>query len=94
MSLHAGGVPAEIVTKEFAYTGQELYANIATSGRGGAYFTLKCGDESYTSCEIFGNATDKRIRFADDDAVARLAGKPVTLTVKMFDCDIYSIQFR
>lgn len=94
VSLHAGSETVEVVTKEFTYTGQALYANIATSGRGGAYFTLKCGDESYTSCEIFGNAADKRIRFADDDAVARLAGKPVTLTVKMFDCDIYSIQFR
>ena len=94
VSLHAGSETVEVVTKEFTYTGQALYANIATSGRGGAYFTLKCGNEVYTSCEIFGNAADKRIRFADDDAVARLAGKPVTLTVKMFDCDIYSIQFR
>ena len=36
----------------------------------------------------------KRIRFADEEAVARLAGKPVTLSVEMFDCDIYAIQFR
>ena len=50
-------------------------------------------DEVYRSYEIFGNATDKRIRFEDEAAVARLAGKPVTLTVEMLDCDLYAIRF-
>lgn len=93
VSLHAGSKPAEVVTKEFTYTGKELYANIATSARGGAFFTLKCGDKVFTSCEVFGNATDKRIRFEEDEAVARLAGRPVTLSIRMFDCDVYSIRF-
>ncbi len=93
VSLHAGGEVKEVVTKEFTYDGENLYVNIATSARGGAYFTLKCGDEQYTSCEMFGNSTNKRIRFEDDDAVRRLSGKPVTLKIEMFDCDIYSIKF-
>lgn len=93
VSMHAGGDECELVTKEFAYDGENLYANIATSARGYAYFTLKSGDEEYTSCEMFGNSTDKRIRFEDDEAVKKLSGKPVTLTVKMFDADLYSIRF-
>ena len=94
VSRCAGSEPAKLVTKEFIYRGNELYANIETSARGGAFFTLKCGEESYTSCEVFGNATHKRIRFEDDGAVARLSGKPVTLEVEMFDCDLYAIKFE
>lgn len=94
VSRHSGGEKAKLVTKEFVYSGENLYANIETSARGGAYFTLKCGDESYTSCEVFGNDTDKRIRFEDDETVKRLAGKPVTLEIEMYDCDIYAIKFE
>ena len=54
---------------------------------------VKCDGEEYTSYEIFGNATDKRIRFPDEGGVARLSGKPVTLTVRLFDADLYAIRF-
>ena len=94
VSLHAGADVTETVTKEFVYNGENLYANIATSARGSAYFTLRCGNEEYTSVEIFGNSTNKRIRFEDDEAVKHLSGKPVTLLIKMLDCDIYSIKFE
>ena len=94
VSLHAGENEEVIVTKEFSYSGEELHANLATSARGYAYFTLHSGEESYTSLEIFGNSTDKRIRFEDDEVIKRLSGKPVTLEVRMFDCDLYSIKFE
>jgi len=93
VSLHAGGEKVQAVTKEFVYEGKDLYANMATSARGSVYFTLTCGDESYTSCEMFGNSVDKRIRFEDDEIVGKLSGRPVTLTMHMFDCDVYSIRF-
>ena len=94
VSLHAGGEERQIVTKEFIYDGTELFANIQTSARGYAYFTLKSGNEEYASVEVFGNSTDKRIRFDDDGAVKALSGKPVTLEIKMYDCDLYSIKFN
>ncbi len=94
VSLHAGGEERNVTTKEFTYSGEALYANISTSARGSLVFTLSSGDEEYTSVEVFGNSTDKRIRFEDDEGVARLSGKPVTLTVKMFDSDLYSIRFN
>ena len=94
VSRHAGGEEATLVTKAFTYDGGTLYANIETSAKGYAYFTLKCDGEEYTSYEIFGNATDKRIRFPDEGGVARLSGKPVTLTVRLFDADLYAIRFE
>jgi hypothetical protein len=94
VSLHAGGEERRVTTKEFVYEGKELYANIATSARGSVYFTISSGDESYTSVEMFGNSTDKRIRFEDDEAVSRLSGKAVTLEMKLLDCDVYSIKFE
>ena len=94
VSLHAGGEVAEVVTKPFLYEGDQLYVNLATSARGYAYFTLQCGDEECTSCEIFGNSVKKRIRFEDEEAVKRFSGKDVTLCIKMYDCDIYSLKFE
>jgi hypothetical protein len=44
--------------------------------------------------EVFGNSTNKRVRFEDDEAVKRLCGKPVTLEIRMLDCDIYSMKFE
>ena len=93
VSRHAGGEEKLLVTKEFTYDGEALYANLATSARGYAYFTLKSGGEEYVSYETFGNKVDKRIHFFDDDAVKKLSGKPVTLEIKMLDTDIYSIKF-
>ena len=94
VSQHAGGQPVDMFTKEFIYQGEALYANIATSARGYAYFTIQCGDEAYTSCEIFGNSIRKRIHFEDDEVIRKFSGKPVTLSVRMFDCDLYAIQFQ
>lgn len=91
-SLHADEEET-VVTKPFIYEGENLYANISTSAFGHLYFTLICDGESVTSCEIFGDSTDKRIHFPDD-AVKRFSGKEVTLEIKLYDADLYSIQFR
>jgi len=93
VSLHAGGQAVTVSTKEFVYTGENLYANIATSARGYAFFTLTSGEQTYASYEIFGNSVRKKISFEDPEAVKRLSGKPVALSVKMFDCDLFAIQF-
>ena len=93
VSRHAGDDEKRLVTKEFTYDGDNLYANIATSAKGHAYFTLKYGDESYDSYEIFGNSVDKKISFIDPDAVKKLSGKTVTLEIKLLDADLYAIRF-
>lgn len=94
VSLHAGGKEETVVTKPFTYNGSELYANIATSAIGYIEFTLESEDgESFCSAAMFGNSTDKRIRF-EDDGVRKLCGKTVTLKIRMLDADLYSIKFE
>ena len=94
VSMHAGGEKKKVVTKAFIYEGEEFFANIATSARGGAYFTLKSGDNIFRSVEVFGNSTNKRVRFENDDAVSTLSGKLVTLDIELYDADLYSIKFE
>ncbi len=105
VSLHAGGTKEEtVVTKPFTFEGENLYANIATSARGHLYFTLSPWDDrqgmlpvwenprAVTSCEIFGDCTDRRIPF-EAGALEALAGKRVVMTVRMRDADLYAIRF-
>ena len=49
--------------------------------------------KEYESCRTFGNSTDKRIHF-EEGVLSALAGKEVTLTMRIKDADIYSLQFR
>lgn len=94
VSYHAGGNRCEVVTKEFIYRGKELFANVATSARGYARFTIQSEETSFSSVEIFGNAVHKRIRFENDQAIASLCGKAVKLRIELYDADLYSIQFE
>lgn len=91
-SLHAKKEET-VVSKPFIFDGEELYANISTSAMGYLYFALTAEDgTAIHSCEIFGDSTDRRITF-DDGVVAAFSGKPVVLTVKMRDADLYAIRF-
>jgi len=92
MSLHAGAKEKRIVTKPFQFDGSEMRINFATSARGYLFITLTAEDGTVLeSCETFGNSTDRRVHF-DGDAAA-LAGKAVTMTVRMLDADLYAIRF-
>jgi len=92
MSLHAGAKEKQIVTKPFIFDGSEMRINFATSARGYLFITLTAEDGTVLeSCETFGNSTDRRVHFDGD--VAALAGKAVTMTVRMLDADLYAIRF-
>lgn len=92
-SLWAGYREEKVaLTKPFVYTGDNLYVNFSTSARGYMYFTLTCEGKEYHSCETFGDATDRKVLF-DSGTVASLAGKEVTMTVRMRDADLYAIRF-
>jgi len=94
VSLHGGGTPEKIVTRPFTYTGEALYVNIATSARGGAYFRLRGENgEEAVSYEVFGDSTDKRVHFEDEEIVKRLAGKAVTLEIEILDGELYALRF-
>ena len=93
VSMHAGVEEKLIVTKEFTYTGEKLFANLETSAWGYAYFTLIAADGNrYESCEYFGNSTNKEIALPEG-CIAALSGKPVKLEIRLRDADIYAIRF-
>lgn len=94
VSLHAGAREKTAVTKPFIYKGNALYINFSTSSWGGMYVSLIGEDGTrYEGPEVFGDAVDRRVRFDDEDAVAALCGKPVTLEFRMRDSDLYSMRF-
>lgn len=93
VSRRAGTEEKVLVTKPFVYQGDDLYANMETSARGYMYFTLTSSDgETIKSCEMFGNAIDKKIGFEDGD-ITRFSGKEVILQVRMLDADLYAVRF-
>jgi len=82
-----------LYTKPFIFEGKDLFINFSTSAYGSMTFTIKDEDgNSISSCPTFGDSTDRRVRFHGD--LSAFAGKPVTMTVRMFDCDFYSFIFR
>ena len=94
MSLHAGAREALVITKPFIYNGSKLYANIESSAWGYLYFTLILPDGSrIESTEVFGNSTDKRIHFPEQE-LSRWSGQEVVLEVRMRDADLYAIRFE
>ncbi len=93
-SLHAGSREETVLTKFFTFSGTDLFVNFETSAMGYIHFTLCDSEErEYRSCETFGNALDRRVRF-DDGVLAALAGQPVRLRLRMRDADLYALQFR
>ncbi len=84
---------SNLTTKPFIFEGKDLFVNFSTSAYGWMRFKLTDTDgRRLTSCETFGDSTDRRVRFDGD--VGAFAGRPVVLTVNMFDADLYSIMFR
>ena len=94
VSLHAGAKEREIVTKPFIFKGSELTMNLETSARGYIYVALEAENGTKAeSCETFGNSINRKIAFDDPEAVKRMAGKPVTMRIRMLDADVYSVRF-
>ncbi len=93
VSRHATYEPQRVVTKPLVFAGDLLRLNFATSARGHLRVTIR--DEAgraARSHEIFGNATDRIIDFAEG-AVADFAGRPVVLEFEMSDADLYALRF-
>jgi len=84
---------ANLFTKPFIFEGKDLFINFSTSAYGYMRFTIKDEDgKSISSCQTFGDSTDRRVRFDGD--LSAFAGKPVTMQLNMVDADFYSFIFR
>ena len=65
VSQHAGAREERLVTKPFVFAGEKMLLNFATSARGHVKLLLRTldGDEMAETCELFGNACDRRVTF-------------------------------
>ncbi len=86
----------QLVTKPFIYEGKELYINFSTSAYGHMRLTLRTidGSDSISTGEIFGDSTNRHVRFVGDKTPADLAGKPVIMSIQMRDAHMYSFKFE
>lgn len=95
VSRHAGFEPKTLLTKPFVFKGERLYLNFETSALGYLFaeMTDKNGRplEGYRSCELFGNALDRKVDFADD--LKKLEGRAVRLRFTFSDADLYAYRF-
>ena len=65
VSQHAGAREERLVTKPFVFAGEKMILNFATSARGHVKLLLRTldGEEMAETCELFGNACDRRVTF-------------------------------
>ena len=86
-----------VVTKPFVFTGSALHLNFSTSAAGYIYVDVldengeKLSDGE--SFEVFGDTTDREIRFADGSDFSAFEGRAVRLRFRMFDARLYSMIF-
>ena len=85
------------MTKPLVFAGSALHLNFATSAAGYIYVDVlnENGDRlsDGESFEIFGDTTDREIRFADGSDFSAYAGGVIRLRVRMFDAMLFSLYF-
>lgn len=91
VSRHAGYAEKRLATLPFIFDGNTLSLNFSTSARGYVYVTLRSPDCPMVSCELFGDALERRVTFDGD--LAALAGREVVMELALRDADVFAFQF-
>lgn len=100
-SVHADFGGGSLLTHPLTFDGKELVINYSTSAVG--YVKVGLQDElgrpvpglSLNECpEIYGDETERVVRWNGDGDLGAWAGKRVRLGFEMKDADLYSIRFR
>jgi hypothetical protein len=101
VSVHAPLGGGEFVTRPLTFAGNELAINFSTSAAGSISAEIQDagGDPidgfALKDCpEIIGDELERRVRWAKESEVGRLAGRPVRLRFVLKDADLYSFRFR
>lgn len=99
-SIRAGAKAAELITKPFIFSGNELHINFATSAAGELRFELQSetgeplDDFSLDDCqEQIGNEIDRKVSWKNVDSLKAISGKPIRLRCVLKDADLFAIQF-
>lgn len=101
VSLHAGSEEQVIKTKPFIFEGNRLEFNYKTTVAG--YFYVEFTDEidnpipgfEMKNCEeMFGDTVKRDVSWNFDNFdVSPMRGKPVSMKIKMRECDLFSFRF-
>ena len=100
ISVCAGTVDGEIVTKPLIFSGKDLVANYSTSAAGNLRVEIQEPDGraisgfSLDDCETaIGDTIKGSITWKSGAGLHKLAGRPVRLRFVINECDIYSFRF-
>ncbi|MFO1451225.1 MAG: hypothetical protein U1F61_23910 [Opitutaceae bacterium] len=100
ISVHAGSVEGELVTKPIVFSGGELVLNFSTGAAGAIRVELQTpGGEplrgfSLADSEVaYGDSTERVLRWKGGSP-STVAGQPVRLRFVLKECDLYSYRFR
>lgn len=100
VALHAGGEPAEAITRPIRFTGTQLEVNARVAEAGELRIELQDEDGkphpgfSAAECQVLrGDATTRTVQWSGGSDVGRLAGKPVRVRFLVKDADLFSFRF-
>ena len=100
VSVNAPYSGGSMVTVPFTYTGDHLVLNYATSAAGEVKVELQNADGNplpgftFDDCDVLiGDRIDGVVSWHGQKSLARYIGKPVRLSFRLSDADIYSFQF-
>lgn len=108
VSVHAGYLGGELVTRPLVFQGDNLVLNFATSAAGSIRLEIQDaqgnplpGFALEEAPVIWGDEIERTVRWershakaTSDKPLTRLAGKPVRLRFVMKDADLYSLRFQ
>jgi hypothetical protein len=99
-SINAPYAGGSMVTVPFTYTGDHLVLNYSTSGAGEVKVELQDAEGrplpgfTFDDCDVLiGDRIDGEVTWHGQKSLARYIGKPVRLSFKLMDADIYSFRF-
>jgi hypothetical protein len=100
VSASAGWRGGELITKPLTFTGKRLLLNFSSSAAGAIQVEIQdaAGKAmpglALDDCQsVFGDSLDRTVTWADENSVARLAGKPVRLRFRLQDADLFAFRF-
>ena len=100
MSAAAGHYGGWLETPLITFAGKRLYLNIDTGTIGTAFVELRTADGTpipgygLSACEeIGGNFIDQAVYWKGNSDVSALAGKPITVYIKLIRAKLFAFQF-
>ena len=100
VSVHAGSMAGDLVTKPIQFLGESLFLNASTSAVGEIRVAILDADGGeipgfgMEECKaLYGDDLDLQVAWKNGSEVSSLAGKTVQLKFQIKECDLFSYRF-